>query len=937
MGWPGPADYNGAIQNPQAAFRDHRLKECAVELKPGKPWPWPRAGANAIVYRLQNGSWSTAVRVFMNAPRPERQARYQLVHAYLQQTKPKCAVDFGYEADGIQVNGQWLPILTMEWVAGKTLGVWFREAVERKDSPAIKQMAHEWVKLICELRSHKIAHCDLQHGNVMVKDDKLLLVDYDGMFVPAMDTGDHKDRVAWENGLPAYQHPARTGQLLSPAIDDFSAWLILISLRAVADDLSLWHRMIGASEEESLLFTEKDIKYPGRSLLWPELIHNAKDRMVREWSAALRKSLDGPFDEIPPFNIDIFGPLREVIKAGDWRQILELATSRRYASETFPPDLAPKVNEANKRVDCAQRFEKKIAGGKLREIAKEYRPELLDDWLDPALVAKGRQARTAVVLLDEFARSEQSDPTGRQLLALWDGHGRELQGIAEGDAVRNRVDTWRKRIAAAERLDQTVGKGGSEKAIFEAWQAVDALGGHPDAEPHRGRAETAGKRLKALSVLAGVPVGEDEPADRALLKAWNASSTAVDGCTEADAFRARVQAARGRAQKYNELKNRIAAADQGRGSEQAVIDAAGALPSGYGAGFADRLRQARERLASSAALDQALLASPPSDVSIAAAAERARADGTWPVRADVAARCELAIRRRDLLRVLDAIPTGLPLDEQDAQWTAAWDHGLLADCHDAREHRNRQAAAVARMGAFAALEQALNRGDAVAVKRLARDSKLADHPGLIRRRAEVNGLIAKSEQVERLVAAARAGQAEAFLAEADTGLLAAHAAEFAPFRDRIAGWVDRRLKQGDILRPADPVFIPDAGGTAVTARWAWAQSRLVRTCLVATDTTRFLEHPDEARHGTFNVDPDTHRRTKGGMIFSLPPGCRKLFISVWPVADLGWDRRIGPPLRIGPYVSAMAGQPRVADRSHKTGPRPWPARFRTWFEHLLNW
>ena len=124
-------------------------------------------------------------------------------------------------------------------------------------------MAHEWIKLICELRSHEIAHCDLQHGNVMVVDDRLVLVDYDGMFVPTMDTGDDEDRVAWENGLPAYQHPGRPGQLLSPAIDDFSAWVILISLRAVADDLSLWHRMIGQSEEESLLFTERGHQGPG--------------------------------------------------------------------------------------------------------------------------------------------------------------------------------------------------------------------------------------------------------------------------------------------------------------------------------------------------------------------------------------------------------------------------------------------------------------------------------------------------------------------------------------------------------------------------------------------------------------------------------------------------------------------------------------------------
>lgn len=300
MGWPSPGDYNGVIQNPKAAFRDPRLKECAVEMKPGKPWPWPRSGANAIVYRLYTNAWSTAVRVFMNAPKADRQSRYQKVNDYLQQTKPKCMVEFGYDPEGMLVNGQWLPVLRMEWVEGKTLGVWFREAVERQDSVAIKQMSHEWIKLVCELRSLQIAHCDLQHGNVMVRDDRLVLVDYDGMFVPTMDTGDDQDRIAWENGLPAYQHPGRTGQLLSTAIDDFSAWLILISLRAVADDLQLWHRMIGQSEEESLLFTERDIKDPGRSQLWPELIQNAKDRMVREWSAARGSRSTGRSMRSPP-------------------------------------------------------------------------------------------------------------------------------------------------------------------------------------------------------------------------------------------------------------------------------------------------------------------------------------------------------------------------------------------------------------------------------------------------------------------------------------------------------------------------------------------------------------------------------------------------------------------------------------------------------------
>ncbi len=295
----------------------------------------------------------------------------------------------------------------MDWVDGKTLGLWFRDAVERQDSAAIKQMALEWIKLVCELRSHGISHCDLQHGNVMVMDEKLVLVDYDGMFVPTMDTGNDNDRVAWEAGEPNYQHPGRPQQLLSSAIDDFSAWLILISLRAVADDLSLWHRHIGATNAETLLFTERDIKQPAASQLWPELA----SARATGWSASGRPRCGSrsmrPFEEIPPFTVDIFGPLREVIKAGDWRQILALATSHRYASANFPPDIATTVNEANKRVERAQRFEQRIAAGKLRDIAKEYRPELLDDWLDPALIAQGQAARAAVELLDEVARERE--------------------------------------------------------------------------------------------------------------------------------------------------------------------------------------------------------------------------------------------------------------------------------------------------------------------------------------------------------------------------------------------------------------------------------------------------------------------------------------------------------------------------------------------------
>src|SRR5262249_25082921 len=276
--------------------------------------------------------------------------------------------------------------------------------------------------------------------------------------------------------------------------------------------------------------------------------------------------------------------------------------------------------------------------------------------------------------------------------------------------------------------------------------------------------EKAATCLKALEALAAVPQGEDQNADLALLKTWKSCSVALADCAEANPFKERARKAAARVERLRELKKRIDAADQGQGSEEAVIEAAEALPPKYGANFAERVRRARERLAASTALEKALADG--SDLAIAAAAERARTGGTWPASSEVSARCELAIRRRDLLRALDAISPGLPLDEQDEQWSATWDP-VLADCRDAREHRAHHASALARIAAFAELEQGLESNDAIKVKRLARDPILADHPGLLRRGSEIESLIAKSEQVERLLAAARAGRSEAFLAEAE--------------------------------------------------------------------------------------------------------------------------------------------------------------------------
>src|SRR5262249_28331095 len=85
----------------------------------------------------------------------------------------------------------------------------------------------------------------------------------------------------------------------SAVIDRFSAWVILLALRASAADLAFFD----ADEEQlddTLLFRECDLDSPEQSWVWQRLLQSP-DADVRSWSQALRDCLDRPFEQIPPF------------------------------------------------------------------------------------------------------------------------------------------------------------------------------------------------------------------------------------------------------------------------------------------------------------------------------------------------------------------------------------------------------------------------------------------------------------------------------------------------------------------------------------------------------------------------------------------------------------------------------------------------------------
>ncbi len=141
------------------------------------------------------------------------------------------------------------PVLLMDWVEGKTLDVYIGENINNQY--ALEMLAYQFNKLGAWLITQSFAHGDLKPDNIIIKEDgQLVLVDYDGIYVPAM-----KGQRAREIGSPGFRHPSRTIDLFDEHIDDFSIASIALSLKAIALKPSLYIEFGG---NDKLLFSEND-------------------------------------------------------------------------------------------------------------------------------------------------------------------------------------------------------------------------------------------------------------------------------------------------------------------------------------------------------------------------------------------------------------------------------------------------------------------------------------------------------------------------------------------------------------------------------------------------------------------------------------------------------------------------------------------------------
>jgi len=265
MNYPLISDYIEAIKSAEDNFEELSY------LRPvlgDDGLPVMTSGNFAVVFKMndkQSGKFY-AVKCFTKEQEGRAEA-YREIAKELKDVSSPYLVSIRYLekelfVDTEQTNETEFPVLLMDWVEGKTLDKYLRENLD--DKYALEMLAYRFSQLAQWLIPQPFAHGDLKPDNILVREDgTLVLVDYDGMYVPAM-----KGQKARELGSPDFRHPLRTEKDFDEQIDDFPLISILLSLKTISLNPLLLDKY-GTSDR--LLFSVNDYRSISESIVASEI------------------------------------------------------------------------------------------------------------------------------------------------------------------------------------------------------------------------------------------------------------------------------------------------------------------------------------------------------------------------------------------------------------------------------------------------------------------------------------------------------------------------------------------------------------------------------------------------------------------------------------------------------------------------------------------
>ena len=252
MEYPNITQYKEAV-----LFRDSFEAEELKCLRPVMDGSEPvmTSGNFAVVFKMQNPKTGEtfALKCFTQ-DQDGRAEAYRQIMEEMRYVRSPYFLNLQYIEKGIWAGDyDWdegFPVVLMPWVEGEPLDQHIIR-LARTNPERLHLVAYEFSVMASWLVNQPFAHGDIKPDNILVRaDGSMVLVDYDGLFVPSM-----LGTPSREAGTPAFRHPNRPTMPFDERIDDFPLASINLSLYLIALQPELLQKY-GAKDR--LLFTETD-------------------------------------------------------------------------------------------------------------------------------------------------------------------------------------------------------------------------------------------------------------------------------------------------------------------------------------------------------------------------------------------------------------------------------------------------------------------------------------------------------------------------------------------------------------------------------------------------------------------------------------------------------------------------------------------------------
>lgn len=282
MAYPSRTDIVTAMRNPQVSFKANELIGGSVIQKGSRIIQYSGGYTTVFPFHTKD-SKKVAVRCWI-ADIGDAKKRSQEISTYLNALNNPYFCDFKYLDDAILISGSIYPVVVMDWVDGKPLKEYINDNTSNLKS-ILPKIANNFKLMVEYFHKENIAHGDLQHGNILVKNDgSLIIIDYDSMFIKPLEG--MSDAI---KGLPGYQHPFRNkNKFINHKLDYFSELVIYLSLLVFEEFPNLWSKYY---ETEDLLFSKEDFHNPSNSEIINTLLFSS-NQTIKDLTQRLKEQLN---------------------------------------------------------------------------------------------------------------------------------------------------------------------------------------------------------------------------------------------------------------------------------------------------------------------------------------------------------------------------------------------------------------------------------------------------------------------------------------------------------------------------------------------------------------------------------------------------------------------------------------------------------------------